>query len=147
MCSFYDPTRQKKIKQTPEEQVRQKLLGWLHTEKKVPLHLMSTEWSLKNIQPGLKDRIDLVVHQLGGEGHLRSPWLLSECKAQSLPQSSWGPLIAQVQKYCQWLSPRYLILQLGEQRHIFQQVHMDSQSSQRQIHWQPLADLPEYVSK
>lgn len=84
----YDPLRRKNILLTPEEEVRQKLLWYLNTEKNIPLGLIAIERGLKI--NGLIKRFDIVVYN-----NLGKPCLAVECKS---------PLIKLTQKTMEQLA-------------------------------------------
>jgi len=135
----YDKTRHKSVTETPEERVRQALVHWLCDVKKVPLHLIATEWSLRHCRPGEKGRVDLVVHRLAHSGaSLQKPWLLAECKAEG--RGDWESLKIQMTRYLRCLSPNFLILQIGRERRCFR---LDFSGSEVII--LPIADIPEYL--
>lgn len=71
---IFDPARRKYVALTPEEWVRQHMIQYLVTEKKVPLSLLVVEAGLKLFKT--RKRTDLVVY-----GRLGKPLMIVECKA------------------------------------------------------------------
>jgi hypothetical protein len=76
-----DPVRRKYSANTPEEQVRQALIHYLHTQCAAPLSLMSVE---KEFTIGsMQRKYDVVIFDNSG-----NPLLLAECKAPSVTLSN-----------------------------------------------------------
>ncbi|MFZ9660586.1 MAG: type I restriction enzyme HsdR N-terminal domain-containing protein, partial [Chitinophagaceae bacterium] len=74
----FDEIRKKWVRLTPEEWVRQNFIQWLIQEMNYPASMMSVE---KGIQlHELDKRYDLLVYD-----RTHQPWLLVECKAQTVP--------------------------------------------------------------
>lgn len=108
---IFDPSRQKDVALTPEEQVRQAAVQWLVSACGVPLHLLETEFSLSRIQKGNSDRVDLLVHGFRNGATVAQPWLLAECKREG--ESDWASLQIQVNKYLRVLRPQHILLCVG----------------------------------
>ncbi|GHV14329.1 hypothetical protein AGMMS49938_10260 [Fibrobacterales bacterium] len=113
---LYDPTRQKFVPHTPEEQVRQSLLKYLTETLKIPIILIKTEFALSAIAPKEKGRVDIIVAD-PSEFDLQKAYLLAECKAKNGSQNTAGKdflaLQSQVNKYLRILHPKHIILALG----------------------------------
>lgn len=78
--TVFDPVRKKWLILTPEEHVRQHILGYMIHVMQYPASLISVE---KNIKVGsLNKRFDIVVYDRS-----HKPWLLTECKAPEVPIS------------------------------------------------------------
>lgn len=75
---LFDPVRKLWVNYTPEEQVRQCVILWLHDLYKVPFGRMAVEKSIKIFKQ--TKRFDLVVF----DDHL-TPRLLVECKQPNHP--------------------------------------------------------------
>src|SRR5688572_14837039 len=75
---IFDFIRKKWLALSPEEWVRQHLLNYLVTEKKIPASLISIEKEL--VLNGIRKRYDVVVYNRG-----MKPWLIAECKAPYIP--------------------------------------------------------------
>lgn len=71
---LFDPVRGKYVAYTPEELVRQRLIGYLHHDLGWPLSLMRSEHGIK--LNGLSRRVDLSLHDSEGMAQV-----LVECKA------------------------------------------------------------------
>ena len=101
---LFDPVRGKYVISTPEEQVRQFLIQYLHHELNWPLSLMRSEHGIK--LNGLSKRVDLSLHDTEG-----NPILLVECKAPELPinQSTFE----QAARYNIVMKVPYLLLSNG----------------------------------
>lgn len=135
MENIFDPSRKKFVSLTPEEAVRQRVVQWLTKALSVPLHLVETEFALKNIAPGNSDRVDILVHDFREGNSVKRPWLLVECKRPGV--DSPAALQAQVNKYLKVLTPKFIMLSLGDSNFF---LELDSKSnSYRQI-----PTLPEY---
>ena len=109
---IYDPIRQKEVPATPEELVRQATVKFLMDEVKVPQNLIAVEFALSTVEPKTDDRVDLLVQDFKASGDLKHPWLLVECKAPG--EYTWQALQVQLNKYLQVLSPKYVMLSLGD---------------------------------
>lgn len=101
---IFDPFRKKWVVLTPEEWVRQSLLGYLVQKKNYPASLIAVERGIKVGE--LSRRFDAVV--FGREGQ---PWMLIECKApgESLDDGPVGQLLS----YQSQLGARYILLSNG----------------------------------
>jgi hypothetical protein len=110
---LYDKTREKLVVQTPEELVRQTLVGWLIEKLKVPESLIKTEFALSQLVPSEKSRLDIIVAN-PDNADLREPWLLAECKAGKTDLQS---LEAQVNKYLRIVRPLHIVLAMGSEWH------------------------------
>lgn len=133
---IYDPIRKKDVPATPEEHVRQATIQFLLDEVKVPAHLMTVEFGLCAIDPKTDDRVDIVVHDFRDGGDLSHPWLLVECKAPG--EYTWEALQVQLNRYLKVLTPKYVMLALGDAVRYFV---LDS-SSRR---FAPLQQLPTFA--
>ncbi len=102
---IFDPFRKKWLKLTPEEWVRQTLLGYLVQTLKYPPSLVSVE---RGIQVGeLKRRFDAVVFGKDGK-----PWMLIECKAPG--ESIEDAAVSQLLSYQSVLGATFLLLYNGK---------------------------------
>lgn len=106
----FDEIRKKWIVLFPEEWVRQHLINYLITVKKIPGSLISVEKEI--LLNGTKKRYDLVVYNL----HL-TPVILIECKA---PDIKLTPEVAeQIIRYNLTLGVTYLFITNGLQEIVF----------------------------
>ena len=110
--TIYDPIRKKDVPATPEEHVRQATIHFLLNELKVPAHLIAVEFGLCAIDPKTDDRVDIMVHNFRKGAPLDKPWLLVECKAPG--EYTWEALQVQLNKYLRILTPKYVMLALGD---------------------------------
>ena len=104
VLQVFDALRRKWLALTPEEWVRQHVVGFLIHEKKVPAGLISLEKALR--LNDLKKRYDVVVFD-----HTLKPWLIVECKSPSLPVSP--AVLAQVAVYNSTLKAAYICITNG----------------------------------
>ncbi len=109
---IYDPIRKKDVPDTPEERVRQATVKFLMDEVKVPQNLIAVEFALSTVEPKTDDRVDILVQDFKSFGDLKHPWLLVECKAPG--EYTWQALQVQLNKYLQILSPKFVMLSLGD---------------------------------
>ena len=133
--SLYDPIRKKDVPATPEEHVRQATIQFLLNELKVPAHLIAVEFGLCAIDPKTDDRIDIMVHNFREGAALDKPWLLVECKAPG--EYTWESLQVQLNRYLKVLTPKYVMLALGDTVRFFA---LDKKTSR----FASIAKLPEY---
>ena len=132
---IYDPIRQKEVPDTPEERVRQATIKFLRDEVKVPQNLIAVEFALSTVEPKTDDRVDLLVQDFKASGDLKHPWLLVECKAPG--EYTWQALQVQLNKYLQVLSPKYVMLSLGDAVRYFE---LDAVSK----HFKKIDSLPQW---
>ena len=110
--TLYDPIRKKDVPATPEERVRQATVQFLLNEVKVPAHLITVEFALSTVDPKTDDRVDIIVSNFRAGAALDKPWLLVECKAPG--EYTWEALQVQMNKYLKILTPKYVMLSLGD---------------------------------
>jgi hypothetical protein len=135
---LYDPVRRKKVARTPEEEVRQKMIAWLHGSKQVPYEMMEVEVGLGRFQKGNEDRCDILVWNFRYSQTM--PWLLVECKR---PEESLGEMVEeQVERYLRVLKPQYIALTNGRELRIFSANQ--EEKGQMQIYYQEIPSMPEY---
>lgn len=108
---LYDPLRRKEVAWTPEEEVRQGLIQWLHREKGVSLNWMMSEYGFHHGQ--MNYRADVVV--FGKDMH---PLLLAECKAPGVPIDR--SVIEQGLRYNRTLQVKYMLFTNGKTTYIVQ---------------------------
>ena len=134
---IYDPIRKKDVPDTPEERVRQATIKFLVETVKVPENLIAVEFALSTVEPKTDDRVDLLVQDFKASGDLKRPWLLVECKAPG--EYTWQALQVQLNKYLQILTPKYVMLSLGDAVHYFA---LDAVTKR----FQKIEKLPEFIS-
>ena len=134
---LFDPIRQKEVPATPEERVRQATVRFLMDEVKVPQNLIAVEFALSTVEPNTDDRVDLLVQSFRDNADLKHPWLLVECKAPG--EYTWQALQVQLNKYLQVLTPKYVMLSLGDAVRYFS---LDATTKR----FQKIEKLPEFTS-
>lgn len=110
----YDPLRKKKVKLTPEEEVRQWFISVLHEELKVPMTMMMSEVSMKSGQiidvirkeKRKEYRADILVYD-----RELNPMLVVECKRPDVQLSSI--VLQQALRYAELLGVRFIIITNG----------------------------------
>ena len=104
----WDAFRKKWIVHTPEEWVRQHLLHFL-VEQGYPAGCIQVERMVN--YNGLRKRFDILVRDRNG-----NPWLLVECKAQTIPISLAESF--QIATYNRILGAPYLCLSNGKETYM-----------------------------
>jgi hypothetical protein len=135
--TIYDPVRGKDVPDTPEERVRQATIRFLIDEVKVPQNLIAVEFALSMVEPKNDDRVDLFVQEFKASGDLKHPWLLVECKAPG--EYTWQALQVQLNKYLKVLTPKYVMLSLGDAVRYFE---LDATTKR----FKKIEKLPEFTS-
>ena len=100
----YDPVRKKYVVLTPEENVRQFVIGFLRENCQVPVGYISVETGLKVY--GNAFRTDLRVRNRRNE-----PVLLVECKRPSVPLSE--EVLEQAMRYHLATQERFVVITNG----------------------------------
>jgi hypothetical protein len=126
--TIFDPVRKKYVALTPEEWVRQHVIRFLITEKKVPESLIGVEAEIKLYKT--RKRIDIAVHDRNGEA-----LILIECKAPSVALSQ--TVLDQAVRYNLTLKVGLLMLTNGLQ-HIYCRVDPAVGAVSK------ISDLPDY---
>ena len=126
--AVFDVLRKKFVLLTSEEWVRQHVVQYLLTEKKMPKSLLNVEKQLKVNQ--MLKRYDLLVYNPDGSIHL-----VVECKAASVPITQ--ETFDQIARYNLALKAKYLMVTNGLQ-HFYCQMDYE----QEKYHF--LLDLPEW---
>ena len=135
--TLYDPIRKKDVPATPEERVRQATVQFLLNEIKVPAHLITVEFALSMVDPKTDDRADIVISNFHEGSSLDKPWLLVECKAPG--EYTWEGLQVQLNKYLKILTPKYVMLSLGDTVRYFE---LDAETGR----FTKIEKLPEFRS-
>lgn len=106
---IFDEIRKKWVRVTPEEWVRQNFIQYLLQEKKYPSSIIAVE---KEIKLGdLKKRCDIVVYKF------HQPWMIIECKEQSVPLSD--AVLQQTLRYNITLQGTVLVITNGSNTYAF----------------------------
>ena len=111
MDEIYDPLRRKNVARTPEEEVRQQVIRWLHESCGVSLPRMTSEYGFTYNRR--RYRADVLVFD-----RALQPLLLVECKAPGI--SLGAALVEQVLRYTRVLQVRYVLVTNGSTTHILQ---------------------------
>ena len=107
---IWDPLRRRDVALTPEEEVRQWLIGVLRDGAGVPLHQMMSEVELRC---GRKSwRADLVVYGRGG-----TTLAIAECKRPSVALTP--DVLEQALRYNSVLDVRCIIISNGRDTRVF----------------------------
>jgi hypothetical protein len=102
----FDPIRKKWIVLTPEEHVRQYMIGYMTGMMQYPAGLLAVE---KTIKVGnLDKRFDIVVYNRDHQ-----PWMLVECKAPEVPVTE--KTLHQLLNYQRTVQCNYWLLTNGHQ--------------------------------
>lgn len=131
---IFDLIRKKYVAFTPEEEVRQSLIDYLHKQSAIPLSCMAAEKSFSMY--GKQHRPDLIVCN-----KQTTPVLLAECKAPHIPISLLTH--EQISRYQLIHKVPYWILTNGKECHCYK---IDLQSGEIQIlnhipDWKELNEL------
>lgn len=102
---IFDPIRRKMVARTPEEEVRQHLITWLTSEKKVPKTLMRSEFGFE--YNGRRYRADILVFD-----RALHPLLLVECKAPDVRLDE--AVIEQAIRYNRVLQVKFILISNGK---------------------------------
>ena len=102
---IFDPIRRKMVARTPEEEVRQHLIAWLTTDRKVPQTLMRSEFGFE--YNGRRYRADILVFD-----RALKPLLLVECKAPDVRLDE--TVIDQALRYNRVLQVKYILIGNGK---------------------------------
>ena len=109
---IFDAVRRRYVACTPEEEVRQATIQYLHTQLRYPLELMQVEGSIT--LAGLTKRCDIVVYN-----RLLKPVVIVECKKPLVPITQ--KVVDQACRYNQVLRVPYLYL-TNSRQHLFLSV-------------------------
>ncbi|MFQ5571013.1 MAG: type I restriction enzyme HsdR N-terminal domain-containing protein [Rhodothermales bacterium] len=101
---IFDSIRQKYVRLTPEEWVRQHFVHYLVQERGVPRALVAIEMGF--MYQGMQRRADVVVHDRQGR-----PLLMVECKAPDVEIRQ--EVFDQVARYNKVVQARYLVVTNG----------------------------------
>jgi hypothetical protein len=101
---IFDSFRRKHVRLTPEEWVRQNILEFLVSEKKVPRSLVSSEAGVRVNTS--RRRYDALIFD-----HHAEPWMLIECKAPTvvINQRTFDQIVA----YNKSIQAKYILVTNG----------------------------------
>ncbi|MBR3065821.1 MAG: type I restriction enzyme HsdR N-terminal domain-containing protein [Bacteroidales bacterium] len=124
---LYDPLRRKWVARTPEEEVRQNVIAWLHDVRHIPHGLMESEYGF--IYNRRHYRADVLVFD-----RQLQPRILVECKAPGVKLEA--AVVEQVVRYTRVLAVRFILLTNGTETHLLGR-RADGSG------YDPLAEIPE----
>ena len=104
--SVFDPIRKRWIILTPEEHVRQYLIGYLTGAMQYPAAMIAVEKTIK--LGSLSKRFDLVIYD-----REHKPWMLVECKEPEVPVTE--QTLHQLLNYQRTMQCNYWLLSNGHQ--------------------------------
>lgn len=126
---IFDQIRKKFVHLTPEEWVRQHVVLFLLSRKRIPQHLMNIEKQL--IIAGTIKRYDIISYNKDGSIHL-----IVECKAPHIKIDQ--SVFDQVARYNLALNAQYLMVTNGMEHYFCTMDHVNQ-------NYNFISDLPEYV--
>ena len=109
---IWDPLRRKTVALTPEERVRQWLIGVLHDGAGVPLHQMMSEVELRFGAAEKVWRADVLIYGRGG-----APLAVAECKRPEVALT--GAVLEQALRYNCVLDVRCILITNGAETRVF----------------------------
>ena len=109
---YYDPVRQKPIKVTPEETVRQEVISFLIDKLKVPMRMLRVEESLAHHVADCLDRSDIIIMRADGGNENVVPLAVIECKREDLALDD--TMVAQAKGYTERLECKFFMLTNGK---------------------------------
>lgn len=125
---IFDPLRKKNVKLTPEEEVRQNVIIWLHERYNVPLSLMSSEYSF--VFNRRHYRADIVIFDKQPK-----PIMFVECKSPSV--TIGNDVVDQVIRYNYVLKVKYIFITNGKTSYL---CARNSESG----HYEYISNMPSY---
>ena len=126
--TIWDSLRKKNVSLTPEERVRQWFISYLHTELKVPLHMMMSEVAFSFGDK--RYRADIIIYD-----RKAAPLAVVECKR---PEVRIDREVAQqVIRYNMSLNIRYIFITNGKTSFVF------ARSADSSV-FTPLTAVPSY---
>ena len=102
MNFIYDPIRKKKLKQTPEEKIRQFFIHYITSTLHYPKSALRIEKKIYATNQIVKKRPDIVIYD-----QLSKPFIVVECKSENVNISNED--IIQVTNYNKYLKAPYVI--------------------------------------
>lgn len=124
----FDPLRRKFVQLTNEEWVRQNLINYLATDRKVPMTMMASERGL--LVNKMPKRFDLLIFSSNG-----SPIMIVECKAPHVTVNE--DVFYQAARYNITLQVDYLLITNGLEHHC---IHVNYKTGETQF----LKEIPLY---
>ena len=113
MEQVWDPLRKKLVALTPEEKVRQWVIGVLRDSAQIPVHMMMSEVALKFGDKSY--RADILVY-----GRDTAPLMVVECKREDIQLDR--EVLEQALRYNLALGVKYIIITNGQKTFGFKKV-------------------------
>lgn len=133
---YLDPIREKLIKITPEETIRQRVISYLLNELGIPYTMIRVEERLSHYGVDTKDRADIIVDRYSKEDNTYYPLAIIECKA---PHVYMGEKQEdQIVSYADRLGCDYCMLTNGSYSFLF---YYDADVG----HYVEIAEFPKYL--
>ena len=110
--TLWDPLRRKEVARTPEEEVRQWMIGVLRDGMHVPEHMMMSEMAM-TFDNGKPWRADIVVYDRAAH-----PLLVVECKRPDVGLDQ--DVVDQAIRYHRVLDVRYIVITNGLKTFMFE---------------------------
>ena len=126
--TVFDPIRKKWLVLTPEEHVRQYMIGYLKDVLQYPASLFSVEKTI--MVGGMSKRFDIVIYNRNDH----KPWMLLECKAPEVDITE--KTLHQLLNYQRTMQCNYWVLTNGHQTFCADACDVNN------INW--LSSLPTY---
>ena len=126
--TVFDPIRKKWLVLTPEEHVRQYMIGYLKDVLQYPASLFSVEKTI--MVGGMSKRFDIVIYNRNDH----KPWMLLECKAPEVDITE--KTLHQLLNYQRTMQCNYWVLTNGHQTFCADACDVNN------INW--LSSLPAY---
>ena len=130
ISEVFDVVRNKYVKLTPEEWVRQHCIHYLHKYKQYPYGLMAIEKVIKYNR--ISVRADIVIYN-----NLAEPFMIIECKSPNINLSK--DTLYQIAKYNSKLCVKYLLLTNGHS-------HFCCEVNYKNLTINLLENIPDYNS-
>lgn len=126
--NVFDPVRKRYVALTPEEEVRQMMIQFLHTVNTVPLHHMSVEKMIRYHH--LAKRPDIVVYDLNSK-----PSMVIECKSPDIKLGQKD--LEQLATYNKVMATPYIVLSNGL-------IHLSYQLDSSASSYQMIEYIPDF---
>lgn len=117
----FDPLRRKFVQLTDEEWVRQNLINYLATDRKIPMTMMASERGL--LVNNMPKRFDLLIFSPNG-----NPIMIVECKAPHIRVNE--EVFYQAARYNITLQVEYLLITNGLEHHC---IHVNYKTGETQF--------------
>lgn len=116
MDTVFDPLRKTEVALTPEEEVRQSVIAWLHEQRGIPYPMMMSEYHF--MYNSMRCRADIVVFAKD-----LSPLMLVECKAPTVKIDM--KTAEQAARYDKVLNVKYILITNGKDTYFCEKSETD----------------------